>query len=304
MSEFLIIGEALVDIVERPGQEPREFPGGSPANVAIGLARLDDDVELLTWFGDDERGASVLEHLTESGVKLAPGSNTAARTSTARAQIDAEGVASYEFDLEWRLPQITVAPDVRCVHTGSIAAVLQPGGSQVLELVRSARHQATVTYDPNLRPVLMGTAEHTKPIVEAIIDISDVVKVSDEDLAWLEPGVDPRDVARAWAARGPSLVIVTLGGDGAFAVTRDGHETHIPAPRVQVADTVGAGDSFMGGVIDGLGRAGLLGGDKRAALRAISTETIDAVLRQAIQIAAITVSRSGANPPTRAELEG
>jgi fructokinase len=303
MSEFLIIGEALVDIVERPGQEPQEFPGGSPMNVAIGLARLDNDVELLTWFGADERGTSVLEHLQESGVKLAPGSTSAARTSTARAQINADGVASYEFDLEWKLPESTVAPDVRSVHTGSIAAVLKPGGEQVLDIVRAAHGQATVSYDPNLRPALMGTPDETRPIVEAIIDISDVVKVSDEDLEWLHPGVNPRQVAHEWLTRGPSVVVVTLGGEGAFAVTR-AHETEIPAPRVTVADTVGAGDSFMGGLLDGLGRAGLLGADKRAALRDISAEALDAVLREAIQIAAITVSRAGANPPTRAELKG
>jgi fructokinase len=303
MSEFLVIGEALVDIVERPGQEPAEFPGGSPMNVAIGLARLGNDVELLTWFGDDERGRSVLDHLTESGVKLAPGSGSAARTSTARAQIDADGVASYEFELEWRLPEATVAPDVRSVHTGSIAAVLKPGGEQVLGVVRSARDRATVSYDPNLRPALMGTPEQAAPIVEAIVDICDVVKVSDEDLGWLHPGSDPRDVAREWLARGPSVVVVTLGGEGAFAVTKD-HEIQVSAPRVKVADTVGAGDSFMGGLLDGLGQAGLLGGDKRAELREISAEALDAVLREAVQIAAITVSRAGANPPTRAELKG
>lgn len=302
MSKFLIIGEALVDIVERPGQETQEYPGGSPANVALGLARLGNDVELLTWFGGDQRGGAILRHLTESGVQLSPGSDTAERTSTARAQIDAEGVATYEFDLEWRLPELVVEPDVRCVHTGSIAAVLKPGGEQVLDLVRSSRDQATVTYDPNLRPVLMGTSAETLPVVEALIEISDVVKVSDEDLAWLSPGADPREIARDWAARGPSLVVVTLGGEGAFAVTATGHETQVAAPRVSVADTVGAGDSFMGGLLDGLGHADVLGAENRATLREISPETVEAILGQAIRIAGITVSRPGANPPTRAEL--
>jgi fructokinase len=302
MSKFLIIGEALVDIVERPGEEPREFPGGSPANVALGLARLGNDVELLTWFGGDERGEAIMRHLRSSGVELSPGSDTAERTSTARAQIDAEGVATYEFDLEWRLPELTVEPDVRCMHTGSIAAVLKPGGGQVLALIKSARNQATVTYDPNLRPALMGTAEETRPVVEDLLDVADVVKVSDEDLAWLFPGTDPREVARAWVARSLALVVVTLGGEGAYAVTSRGEEVQIPAPRVTVADTVGAGDSFMGGLLDGLGHAGLLGAENREALHAIDLDTVDRVLRQAIQIAAITVSRPGANPPTRAEL--
>lgn len=302
MSKFLIIGEALVDIVERPGQETQEYPGGSPANVALGLARLGNDVELLTWFGGDQRGGAILRHLTDSGVRLSPGSDTAERTSTARAQIDAEGVATYEFDLEWRLPELTVAPDVRCVHTGSIAAVLQPGGAQVLELIRSAHDQATVTYDPNLRPALMGTPDQTRPIVEALVDLADVVKVSDEDLAWLSAGTDPRGVAREWIGRGVSLVVVTHGGEGAFAVTADGHETQVPAPRVTVADTVGAGDSFMGGLLDGLSQADLLGAENRAALRSIGPDAVETIVQEAIKIAAITVSRPGANPPTRAEL--
>lgn len=302
MSDFLIIGEALVDIVEKAGQETEEFPGGSPANVALGLARLGNDVELLTWFGGDERGGAILRHLTGSGVSLSPGSDTAERTSTARAQIDAEGVASYEFDLEWRLPELVVREGVTCVHTGSIAAVIKPGGQQVLEIVRSVRDQATVTYDPNLRPVLMGSPEETRPIVEDLVEVSDVVKVSDEDLAWLEPGTDPHEVARQWVTRGPALVVVTLGGEGAFAVTASGHETKVATPKVQVADTVGAGDSFMGGLLDGLGHAGLLGAENRQALRDIDADTVGSVLDQAIRIAAITVSRPGANPPTRAEL--
>lgn len=302
MSEFLIIGEALVDIVEKAGKETEEYPGGSPANVALGLARLGNDVELLTWFGSDERGGAILRHLTGSGVSLSPGSDTAERTSTARAQIDAEGVASYEFDLEWKLPELVVQEGVKCVHTGSIAAVIKPGGQQVLEIVRSVRDRATVSYDPNLRPVLMGSPDETRPVVEDLIDVSDVVKVSDEDLAWMEPGSDPRDVARRWLSRGPSLVVVTLGGEGAFAVTAGGHETHVPAPKVTVADTVGAGDSFMGGLLDGLGHAGLLGAENRQALRDIDPATVESVLGQAIKIAAITVSRPGANPPTRAEL--
>jgi fructokinase len=148
----------------------------------------------------------------------------------------------------------------------------------------------------------MGTSADTLPIVEALIGISDVVKVSDEDLAWLSPGTDPHEIARDWATRGPSLVVVTLGGEGAFAVAANGHETQVPAPRVTVADTVGAGDSFMGGLLDGLGHAELLGAEHRGALREISSETVETILRQAIQIAAITVSRPGANPPTRAEL--
>jgi fructokinase len=127
--------------------------------------------------------------------------------------------------------------------------------------------------------------------------------MSDEDLAWLEPGASPRDVATRWAARGPALVVVTRGGEGALAVTAGGVEVEVPAPRVQVADTVGAGDSFMSGLIDGLWSAGLLGAAHRIALGGIDADVLTPILERCVRIAAVTVSRPGANPPSTAELE-
>jgi len=189
------------------------------------------------------------------------------------------------------------------VHVGSIGAVLEPGAAKIAALLGSARRRAVLTYDPNLRPSIMGGRDDVRPAVLALVAGSDVVKVSDEDLEWLEPGTAPQDVARTWAAAGPALVVVTLGAEGSFAVTAEGVEVAVPAPRVDVADTVGAGDSFMGGLIDGLWTNGLVGSGKHDAIAALSVDDLTQLLEQAARIAAITVSRPGANPPTRQELD-
>jgi len=154
-----------------------------------------------------------------------------------------------------------------------------------------------------MRPALMGSPAQTLPVVDALVAAADVIKVSDEDLLWLHPDEAPDDVAARWATAGPAVVVVTHGGEGAFAVTSTGLRVQIVAPRVTVADTVGAGDSFMSGLIDGLWTAGLLGADRRAALHAIDEGTLTAVLERCARIAAITVSRAGANPPTAAEVD-
>lgn len=194
------------------------------------------------------------------------------------------------------------AGDPVVVHTGSIATVLQPGGTAVAALVARRSATSTITYDPNLRPVLMGSPAHALPVVDALVRLADVVKVSDEDLAWLHPGVAPAEIAEEWSRSGPSLVVVTHGGEGAFASTSAGARISVEAPKVQVADTVGAGDSFMGGLIDGLWSAGLLGAGRRQALADVDAATVQAVLERCARIAAITVSRAGANPPRLAEL--
>ena len=300
----LVVGEALVDVVHRLDGTVDEHPGGSPANVALGLSRLGRRVDLLTWLGRDTYGAMVSEHLAESGVHLVPGSDGAEHTSVATATLDSTGAASYDFRLEWRLPTTKVLePAPLVVHIGSIAAVLPPGAADVATLVAVARPDATITYDPNARPALMGNPAHAGSIIEPLVELADVVKVSDEDLEWLYAGRKPITLAREWAQWGPAVVVMTRGGSGAVAITSRGLEVEMLAPKVVVADTVGAGDSFMGGLIDGLWTAGLLGADRRAALHAIDAATIAEVLASCVRIAAITVSRPGANPPSRAELD-
>ncbi|WP_402464208.1 carbohydrate kinase family protein [Isoptericola aurantiacus] len=300
----LAVGEALVDVVRRPDGSVSEHPGGSLANVALTLGRLGRDARLATWLGRDERGDAVRSWLAGSRVTVTPGSDGAARTSVAQATLDGTGAATYEFDLEWRVPAGAGATaETLAVHTGSIAAVLEPGAADVHALVEAARATSTITYDPNARPVLMGEPADARVPVESLVRLADVVKVSDEDLEWLASGTAPLDVARSWVHDlGAALVVVTFGGEGATAVTAAG-EVHVPSRPVTVVDTVGAGDSFMGALLDGLWTADLLGAERREALRTIDHATVESLLTRCVAVAAVTVSRAGANPPWSDELE-
>jgi fructokinase len=301
VQDVLVIGEALVDVVSGPGHPPVEHPGGSPANVALGLARLGLHTHLLTRIGDDARGRLVRRHLEASGVRLVGGSVTGFPTSTATAHLDGAGVASYDFDLDWSLPPEAGTGDFRAVHTGSIAATLKPGADDVLRLVEEVGGRAVVSYDPNARPALMGRPSDALARMERIIRAVDVVKVSDEDLAWLLPGADPVEVAQTWRATGPALVVVTRGGSGAVGVLAAG-VVEVAAPNVEVADTVGAGDALMAGLLHGLDGAGLLTPDRVEDLRSAATADVAPLLEHAVRIAALTCTRPGADPPTREEL--
>ncbi|WP_343243451.1 carbohydrate kinase [Streptomyces sp. SID8499] len=315
----LVVGEALVDVIAGPDGPRRSHPGGSPANVALGLARLGHPVRLATRVGDDDFGASVREHLEDSGVELAPGSVADAPTSTATAVLDAEGAAHYTFDITWALPPaveeaLRDGPPAH-VHTGSIATALAPGADQVVRALHALRPSATLSYDPNLRPALLGSAERVRERVEQLVAACDVVKASEEDLAWLHPGTGPDRTAARWARGGPALVVLTRGANGARAWWRHGSHDIAPVP-VPVRDTVGAGDAFMAGLTSRMLHAGLLGGGPgdeartaRAALRAATdTDRLPAVLAEALataaRTAALTCAREGADPPTAAELTG
>ncbi|SED64588.1 carbohydrate kinase family protein [Jiangella alba] len=297
----VVVGEALTDvIVERDGTEARH-PGGSPANVAYGLGRLGRRTALVTELGDDADGAAIRAHLASAGVEVRT-QGAAARTSSAVARLGADGSAEYRFELTWDLGPVAVAEPPLVLHTGSLATTVQPGAAAVERLARDVRAGSTVSYDPNIRPDLMGGAGDLRDRVERLVAGSDVVKASDQDTAYLAPGRAAIDVARDWLRLGPALVVVTLGGDGAVAVTAGG-EVHVPAASVTVADTVGAGDSFTAGLLDGLWDEGLLGGAARPLLRAVPAAVVERVVRRATLAAAVTVSRAGANPPTRAELD-
>ncbi|WP_051944034.1 carbohydrate kinase family protein [Streptacidiphilus rugosus] len=299
-----VVGEAVIDLVESPDGASAAHPGGSPANVAVGLGRLGVDVALLTRYGADPHGEMLARHLAGSRVRLLDDPVDDLPTSTALARPDANGVASYDFAIAWRFPQDPdpkVHPATACLHTGSIAATLLPGSTSVRALVERSRGRCTISYDPNCRPSLMGSPEQARPGIEALVALADVVKVSDEDLAWLHPGRGAADVAREWFALGPSLVIVTLGGEGSFGLCAAG-PVERPALRVPVADTVGAGDAFTAGLLGALDRRGLLGADASGSLRRIASDELGHVLDEASLVSAITCTRPGADPPTVEEL--
>jgi fructokinase len=302
---FVVVGEALVDLVGQRGSRTLvAHPGGSPANVALGLARLGDQVTLMTRLGRDAFGDMVSAHLTASGVRVDGGGDAGVKTSLAVASL-AAGVATYDFRIEWDIGELAPLPvEARCLHTGSLATALAPGARRVTDLLERERERGrvTISYDPNVRPALLGSPEDARPGVEHLVALSDVVKVSDEDLRWLYPDRRDEDVARDWRALGAALVVVTRGGDGVFAVTAD-LEVDRPATPIDLVDTVGAGDSFTGGLLDGLGRADLLGGVRRDALARIDESSLISVLDDASLIASITCSRPGADPPTWPEVE-
>ncbi|GGY44923.1 carbohydrate kinase [Streptomyces tanashiensis] len=293
---ILVIGECVADIVRGADGAERVHPGGSPANVAYGLARLGRDVTLLTQLADDPTGRLIADHLKGAGVRVEVG-GVPARTPSAVVGLDAQGRAAYAFDIAWTLEAGDPLPDRPVhVHIGSIAAVTAPGAATVLAEVERLRDRATVSYDPNVRPGLMGEHGAAVARVERCVALSDLVKASDEDLAWLYPGEEPQAVAARWLALGPAVVLVTRGAAGSLAFTRR-VTAFAEAPAVTVVDTVGAGDSFMSAVLD------LLAGRGRETLPGLGAEYLARLLRRAATAAAVTVSRAGAQPPERAELE-
>ena len=302
---ILAIGEALIDVVithEQP-DFPVEIPGGSPANVALTLGRLDRPVALATWIGLDERGRLIDFHMYDSCVHVTGASRGASHTSTALARLDESGAASYTFDLEWApAPPITVPPTAQIIEAGSISAIIEPGASAVLDALTRGREHALVCFDPNARPSIMGEPEAALASLERFIALADVVKVSDEDIEWLTGGASIDEVVDRWLGMGPSLVVVTRGKHGSLAVTSSGvHFTKTPSD-VKVVDTVGAGDSFMGGMIDAMWGMGLRGADARKALRSLPEEQVRAIIDRASAVSDVTVSRKGANPPWAHEL--
>lgn len=289
-AEIAVIGEALIDIIEVEGRAPEERVGGSPANVALGLGRLGARVRLLTQLGRDQRGDAIADHLRASGVELLAGSITDAPTSTALAAIAADGHAEYTFNVRWaRLPREPIA--ARVLHTGSIAAFLEPGASSLRGLL-SRSHAEEITFDPNIRPALLGARDDVVARFEELAGLSTVVKMSDEDAAWLYPGIEVAEVIDRVLSLGPRLAAVTLGAAGAELASAHAR-VHVDGVRVQAVDTIGAGDTFMAALIDFVAKQGSGDLDARALERAGTA---------AVQAAAITVSRAGADLPWASEL--
>ncbi|NKX51727.1 carbohydrate kinase [Arthrobacter deserti] len=301
-----VIGETLVDVGKSNASAPRVHVGGSPMNVAVGLARLGHPVQFVGRYGRDDYGAMITHHLRRNAV-LTPLEPDTRPTSVATATLEAAGSAHYSFDVPWELPPLDKAlprllDGTTWLHTGSLAAMLEPGAHAVLAAVQRAHPGALISYDPNCRPTLITDREFARRQAEKFVRLSDLVRASEEDLHWLYPARPVEDTARAWLALGPAMVVVTRGAGGPWAVTRSG-TAELDAPAVDVVDTVGAGDSFSAALIGALVDRGLAGSGWRGRLRDIGPVQLQQILEYATRAAAVTVSRPGANPPSREELE-
>ena len=299
-----MVGEALVDVVRARGGSVVEHAGGSSANAAVALSRLGREVWFATALGDDVRGRLLADHLAANEVHLAVDPLVLDRTATAVATLGEDGSASYSFDMEWLLPQVTLPAEVTpgVVVFGSLGASLQPGAGEVARLVDSWRGRALTVLDLNVRPAVTGAGPAVVEQAERMIGLADGVKASDEDLDALWPGRDHRDVAAAFLAAGSGAVVVTQGARGAswFA---PGSAGAVAAPQARVIDTIGAGDTMTAGVVDGLWRAGVTGPGATERLQGLGPARWQEVLEFGVRAAAVTVSRPGADPPRRDELD-
>ena len=301
---IVVCGEALIDMVTTGDSTRRPTPGGGPFNTARALARLEAPAAFLGHFSTDEFGRMLADQLAADGASLALATFGPEPTMIAVANIGGDGLAEYEFLIQGTsAPNLTLdmipaelPVEVKAVHLGTLGLVLEPMASSLAALVRREHGRRLVMLDPNIRPVLTTDPQY-RPRLDSLISQSTIVKASDADLDWLFPGLDRMAAARALLARGPKMVVVTLGAKGAVGMTASA-EVRVPAPAVRVVDTIGAGDAFGAALLAWLHDHGRLSRDLR-----LDREELRAALEFACLVASITCTRPGADPPRRAELK-
>ena len=301
---IVVCGEALIDMVTTGDSTRRPTPGGGPFNTARALARLEAPAAFLGHFSTDEFGRMLADQLAADGASLALATFGPEPTTVAVANIGRDGLAEYEFFLDGTsAPNLTLdmippelPAEVKAVHLGTLGLVLEPMASSLAKLVLREHGRRLVMLDPNIRPVLATDSQY-RPRLDSLISQSTIVKASDADLDWLFQGLDRMAAARALLARGPKMVVVTLGAKGAVGMTASA-EVRVPAPAVRVVDTIGAGDAFGAALLAWLHDHGRLSRDLR-----LDREELRAALEFACLVASITCTRPGADPPRRAELD-
>jgi fructokinase len=300
---IVVAGEALVDVVLDRFGGLTGHPGGGPYNVARTLARLDQPVAYLGRISTDRFGERLRGQLEDDGVRLDAVVPTAEPTTLALAETDGRGSAIYRFytaatSAPGLTPEDALAalPErVETLHVGTLGLVLEPIAHALEAVVQQASDETLVALDPNVRPAVIDDEPAYRERLAKILSRTDLLKASEEDLAWLAPDRDPADAARAFLREGPTAAVVTLGARGAAVVTPS-ETIAVPAPPAEVVDTIGAGDAFGGGFLawwhdHGLGRTDLRNRD--AVLEAT---------RFACLVAARTTERAGAVPPRASEL--
>ena len=305
-----VVGEALIDLV--PHGEPGDYrarPGGSPFNVAIGLARLGHRTALMARLADNAFGRLLRGHAVAEGVDLAHAPRATEPTTLAVVSLDAEAQAAYDFyldgtaDWQWTAAEAADLPPATAVlHLGSLASWTAPGHDRLHAAAAELHRQDSVliSYDPNIRPQLLGNPAAALPLIERWVSAAHIVKASREDVAWLYPGTELSEVARHWLSLGPLLVIVTDGPRGAHLFQPDAAAIHRPGRRIRLVDTIGAGDAFTAGLLSGLALRDVHAPKQ---LRQCPPDLLTAALDRAILVSALTCERVGADPPTAAELE-
>ena len=300
MSQVWVVGEVLIDLIP-DGSERKPIVGGGPANTAKALSKLGIDTQFIDGISTDEYGQMAKDELFSTGVKLDYVKYPDKPTCLAIVSLSDSGSASYEFVIEntatfdfnptWLPNPQTERPAL--LHIGTLATAIEPGASVLFEWAQSVTKVAPIVFDPNIRPAVINDRDLYVKQVERWVSISSAVKVSDEDIKWLHPSLEIDQVVNNWLAKGPSLIVVTYGDKG-LAGYRVGEKVSVDAIKVVVADTVGAGDTVGAILVEAIVKDGL---------STLSGVRLEMMLKRAAKAAAITVSRSGANPPTLKEIE-
>jgi len=323
---IVVCGEALIDRIASPppplageGREAAwgggtDSPGGGPFTTARALARLGIPTQFLGRLSTDAFGQQLRDLLAADGADLSLTSFGPEPTTLAIADVDPDGHAAYRFIVDGTsAPNLTrpmlpasLSSDVRALHVGTLGLVFEPMATTIAGLIEREHENLLVMVDPNIRPSALpnssppftgeGQRGGFRNRLERVISQSTIVKASDADLEWLYPQVALETAARALVGRGPSLVVVTLGANGAFGVCA-GTEVRVAAPLVDVVDTIGAGDAFGAGLLAWLYDHDRLSRDLR-----LEREELRAALEFACLVASITCTRAGADPPRRADL--
>ncbi|MFJ4683484.1 carbohydrate kinase [Streptomyces sp. NPDC091377] len=299
---IVVAGEALIDLVPQDtgALAPlRPALGGGPYNTAVALGRLGSPTAFSSRVSRDAFGEALLDGLRRAGVDVSSVQRGTEPTTLAVATLDAGGSAAYGFYVDGTADRLFTAPDrlpaaTRAVSFGTCSLVLEPGATAYEELLRSAAARGVFTaLDPNIRAVLIPDADAYRARFRGWLPSVDLLKLSEEDAHWL--GGTPR----AWLAEGPAAVVVTHGGDGMSVFTRDGSEYSVPGEKVEVVDTIGAGDTVNAALLHGLSEQDAL---SVPALAALGRDGWTRLLRFAARAAAITCSRAGAEPPYASEV--
>jgi len=310
MPSVLVIGEALVDVVHGINGEIKNIPGGSPANTAVALARLGTKTYMKARTSSDQFGTEIRNYLTNQNVNLDYSLVVDSPSSVIDAVIQKDGSAKYEANLNgaadygWTFAELNqeIDPDIQIIQLGSLTSYVEPGATNVEKWFAQLRQsdKYLLTFDPNIRHPLDGQNEKdVRNRAKRLASLSHVVKASDEDLNWIFSNDNPKDSAIKIIESGASLVFVTLGKKGAFAVNKKHEIIEVLAKEIDVIDTIGAGDTFAAALITQLLENSWINENE---LEKLKTTDLTAILTNCALAATITCSRQGANPPHRLEV--